>query len=500
MVKLKNLVYLLFVLSLIFLSSCKENSVSPTLFGSISGTVVDAEDQSIMIDGASITTSPPTSSISTDSNGEFLIEDIATGNYTLTVSKVGYRNKTVTISVKEDQVTEATIFLEKEETTDPPGQATDPDPEDEAVDQPRDITLLWNAPASTSGETVKYDVYLYDANLAGAELIASGIEDTTITVEDLGYEQTYFWQVNTTINDTLETEGDVWSFSTRAFPDYRLHFASRRDGNFEIYTADTSETNQDVIRLTDQPFRDWWPRLSPNRSEIAFSSDSDIDAHIYVMDRKGNNKRKVTTLPIAGYHNNGIGFSWAPDGGHFIYSHYDRLYRIDENGANLTLIATAPAGRHFRECSYSPSGDRIVALTIGENIYDTEIYIMNADGSNLSVFLGNLPGMIASPSFSIDGNSIVYTHDVSGYESGNGRQLDARIFIKKLSDGTVTEVSTNKPAGTNDTQPRFIADGSKIIFSNAVNDGVTPKDIYMVELDGDNRELIITNGEMPSWE
>ena len=118
----------------------------------------------------------------------------------------------------------------------------------------------------------------------------------------------------------------------------------------------------------------------------------------------------------------------------------------------------------------------------------------------LSVFLGNLPGMIESPSFSIDGNAIVYTHDVSGFETGNGRQLDARIFIKKLSDGTVTEVSTNKPAGTNDLQPRYIADGSKIIFANAVNDGITPKDIYMVELDGDNRELIIKNGEMPSWE
>lgn len=486
-------------LLLITFVSCKEDTIQPELFGSIEGTVIEARQDSLIIpiEGASVSTAPATTSIITDGNGKFTFEDISTGSYTITVTKVGFEKKSATVLVRENETTPIVIQMEKSPPAEGPGKATDPNPEDEAVDQDRILSLSWNAPFVDAGTIVKYDVYLYDSNSPVKNMIAQDLEDTTIAVSDLEYNKAYFWQVNSKQEDTLVTIGDIWSFSTRQQPDYRFFYASNRFGNYDIFTSDSLE--EDVIRLTERPFRDWWPRLRPNRRTIAFSSNADIDFHIYQMDRDGSNLFKVTTIPIAGFHNNGIGFSWSPDGGKLIYSHYNELYSVDENGSNLTLIATAPAGRHFRECEYSTFGDKIVVLTIGEKIYDNEIYTLNADGSNMTLVVDNLPGIVESPSWTIDGNSILYTHDVSGFESPTGRQLDARVFLKSLVDTTLEDLSTNKEPGTNDTHPSFSPDGAFIIFENTTNDGFNPKDIWVMDIQGDGRRLIIQDAETPDW-
>ena len=99
-------------LSLLFLATgCDESSLGPQTRGDIQGQVQDA-DTNAPLSGVNITTSPPTSSLVTDANGQFSIADIETGNYTLTANKSGYSANTVTVSVRENQVTEATIFLQ----------------------------------------------------------------------------------------------------------------------------------------------------------------------------------------------------------------------------------------------------------------------------------------------------------------------------------------------------------------------------------------------------
>ncbi len=488
--------FVLIFLGLMFLYSCKEDTIQPVFFGSISGLVLDAETNE-PIEDASITTAPPTSSIVTNSKGEFLIEDIKVGSYSISVTKTGYNKKTVSVAVKENQVTEATIFLEKAPTTEPPGKVINPNPANNATDQLRELDLSWQPAIEDSNLQLTFDVYFYDADSPDQTLLVSDLADTTVHVQDLVYGMTYFWQVNSKLSDTLITDGDVWTFTTRQMPDYNFLYSSDRSGNFEIYTSDTSET--DVIRLTNRPFRDWWPRLKPNRTKIAFSSDENGEYHIYTMDRNGKNVFRVTTLPIAGFNNNGSGFSWSPDGGKFVYSHYNSLYTIDENGANLNLIATAPAGRNFRECEWSPMGDKIVVLTVGEKVYDSEIYLMNADGTNMTLFVDNLPGIVESPSFSIDGSSILFTHDVSGFESLTGRQLNAHMFIKGITDSTFIDLSVNKPNGTNDLHPRFSPNGAFVIFENTTNDNLNPTDIWIADIIGEERTKVFSDAQTPEW-
>ena len=89
---------------------------------------------------------------------------------------------------------------------------------------------------------------------------------------------------------------------------------------------------------------------------------------------------------------------------------------------------------------------------------------MNRDGSNRQQLIGSLDGIVQSPSWSIDGESVLFTHDVSGNESIDGRMLNSRIFSLNLSTMDTTALSQNKPQGTNDTHPRYSPTGAQIIL------------------------------------
>lgn len=67
------------------------------------------------LEGASVTTSPPTGAFVTDASGTFQLEEIEAGNYTITANKPGYQKNAVTVSVSDNRTTQAALFLEVEE-------------------------------------------------------------------------------------------------------------------------------------------------------------------------------------------------------------------------------------------------------------------------------------------------------------------------------------------------------------------------------------------------
>ena len=343
-----------------------------------------------------------------------------------------------------------------------------------------------------------YDVYLYESGKTEKKKIAEATTDTSVVARNLNYNTTYFWQVVVKDKTGRQTNGEVWSFTTVALPESRFLFARSINGDYNVFSSDGTGAN--TFRLTSDFSREWWPVLNPQRDVIAYSSNIGIEPQIFSMNRDGSNKRQITRVPVAGYHNQGIGFVWSPDGGQLLYPNYNNLYRIERDGSNLSLVSTAPANRHFRMVDWTERGNRIAAQTIGANINDSEIYLMNADGSNMTLLVEDLPGRVESPVFSIDGNSILYTHDVSGFENLEGRQLNAHIFRKAIDGSGVVDLSRYKPEGTNDLYPKYSPDGSKIIFVNTSNDGLSPNDIYIMDAaDGRNRVKLFSNATMPDW-
>lgn len=490
--------------------SCNENTVTPTEYGSISGNVL-APDGKTPVIGASVQTNPPTSAIATDSSGAFTITNVTVGKYTVTASKNGYAQTSVSVDVTSGKTVQAVIFLSSSATA-APGMPTDPAPADQATGEPLSINLSWHSPVSTVGtaDTTVYNVYLCKSGSTVPDLVASNITDTTVSVSDLQLNTTYFWQVVARIKgDTSASNSEMWSFTTIPVPDNDIVFARQVNGVYQIFSSDTAGGN--LVQLTNNNSRNWWPRFNPRHSVIAYTSDESVVPQIFTMKSDGTSPYQVTTTGVTGYGNYGIGFCWSPDGARLLYAHNNELFRINADGSDLTLIATAPAGMNFSEASCSPQGDKIVALVVGPNVYDSGIYLMNSDGSDMTLLVPNSPGATESPSFSPDGKSIVYTHDVSGYQDSSGRMMDGDIFQMNLSTKQSENLSVNtvysgdnKPAGTNDLNPRYSPDGAYIIFENGPNTPNSVKNIWVINASANgsndnNRHEIISNGVMPDW-
>ena len=139
-------------------------------------------------------------------------------------------------------------------------------------------------------------------------------------------------------------------------------------------------------------------------------------------------------------------------------------------------------------------GNQFVLQTIGTRVYDAEIYLYSPAEDSLRLLVANHPGQLHSPSFSIDGQEVLFTYDASDFQSLEGRQLDSRIYRVSTTASPDSiqwvDVSVNKSAGTNDLRPRYSPDGAQIIFENAPNDAPSASSIWIMNLNGDNRQLL----------
>ena len=495
----------LFATWLLLLAGCTETTVEPTRYGALSGVVLDARSNQPLAN-VSITTTPATSSYITDAKGQFAIGQVPAGTVSVTAHKTDYTDQVVNLTVNEGQTQAVSILLGKPSAASPPSAPARPEPANGATNQPTQLTLGWHPVGASKSDSLRYTVSLFESGNLNQRSLLTNVRDTTVLVTGLRYATTYYWQVTVTNNsgNGSSARSPVWSFQTQAFPDNRVLFVRTSGTNSDIYSSNVTGAN--LAQLTSEATTETAPQLSPNRDLIAYCSNATGQFQLYTMNRDGSNQRRITTLAVEGYNNAGVGYRWSPDGAQLIYSHYNQLYRINRDGTGLTLLATAPTDRHFRECDWTTqNGGRIVVQTIGVNAYDAELYLLNTDGTNATLLVGNLPGRLDSPSFSIDGTRLLYTRDVSGFNGVNGRQLDTHIFTQRLDGTSLLDVTASsgsvnpKSSGTNDLMPRYSPDGYSIIFVNQINDNFTPGDVWTVDATGTGRQKRITNAALPDW-
>jgi Tol biopolymer transport system component len=115
-----------------------------------------------------------------------------------------------------------------------------------------------------------------------------------------------------------------------------------------------------------------------------------------------------------------------------------------------------------------------------------EIYVMNADGSNV-VRLTDNPAEDGAPAWSPDGRKIAFISD---------RDFSSDIFVMNADGSNVVKLTDNFAT---DTNPSFSPDGTKIAF-NSDRDG--PPQIYVMDADGSN-VVRVTDDEgwnaVPAW-
>lgn len=140
------------VLVALALTACKEATLGPSATGTIEGRVLN-DDTGEPVPGVSITTSPATSAPVTGSDGRFRLPDIETGDYTVSARKSGFESASVSVTVRRDRITDATILLL-------------PEPETELMVE---VTSLRNS--TTEGDSVFADVQYRVENASGDSIV-----------------------------------------------------------------------------------------------------------------------------------------------------------------------------------------------------------------------------------------------------------------------------------------------------------------------------------------
>ena len=104
-----GLVVTIFLAGILFIS-CSKETVDVELYGDIEGIVLDGETDD-GISRVSLTTTPPSNSITTNSDGSFSFNNLPVGNYNIQARKSGYSNVSVSVNVQDDRVATAQIVM-----------------------------------------------------------------------------------------------------------------------------------------------------------------------------------------------------------------------------------------------------------------------------------------------------------------------------------------------------------------------------------------------------
>jgi uncharacterized protein (TIGR02145 family)/uncharacterized repeat protein (TIGR02543 family) len=103
-------------------------------------------------------------------------------------------------------------FTTEEENL-PPAAPANPNPENEAIDQPIETQLSWTC-TDPENDPITYDVYF--GTEATPALVATGQSETTFNPGTLDYNTQYFWKIVAHDGQGNITEGEVWSFTTES--------------------------------------------------------------------------------------------------------------------------------------------------------------------------------------------------------------------------------------------------------------------------------------------
>ena len=255
----------------------------------------------------------------------------------------------------------------------------------------------------------------------------------------------------------------------------KIAFMSKQDGNSEIYIMNPDGSDQ--VNLTQHPAEDYDPTWSPNGKQILFSSNRDGPFDLYLMDADGMNVRKVfknskyrrnpvwspdgkrvvyeqgdaqkvkqivglflvpradLTIYIATLNGDSIekladGFdpSWSPDGREIAFAVGGRertpLGIFDLQKRSQTTILSKE-NRWISSPSWSPRGDKIVFAKHDGVSFDGQgflfsnksmLYIVNHDSTGLQQITKDEGKRYSSPTWSPDGNELVYTAFGGGFQ------------------------------------------------------------------------------------
>ncbi len=230
----------------------------------------------------------------------------------------------------------------------------------------------------------------------------------------------------------------------------------------------------------------WFPSVSPDGWFMSYWAQSGKSYNLWIGDFK---KRKAfqVTFDADGLDSDIQNFnmknstSWSADSQFVVYSRSNDIWKISRDGFDQVSLTDT------HNC-YSPalSKDNKLVYAVKESETTTNLYMKNID-SVMAEKLTNLLGKKAgSPSFSPDGQKIVFT--IEDMDSIN-------VYVTSIASKKEEPLTYDGKSNC----PIFNHDGSKVIFSSYITDKYQPE-IWSMSIDKSARaKLTSSGGVSPAW-
>lgn len=259
----------------------------------------------------------------------------------------------------------------------------------------------------------------------------------------------------------------------------KIVFAHAHDAEQSIYVVNGDGSN--LTRLTSGKVHA--PVWSPDGCKIVFRRDV---TDIYIMDADGSNQTLLVRGALGGVEADLRSF-FSPDGTRIAFvSESDDIMVMNADGSDVTRLTE---GLYAFDPSWSPDGSKIL---FGSSGMPPHIQLMNLDGTDVEQLARGY-----SPNWSRDGSKIAF--QLSGPDGTN--IWGTNIWVMNADGSSVTNL-TERPGHA--LQPSWSPDGWKIAFSGGEDEDFV---LYVMNADGTGRVrvadhlLFVMTGIMipPTW-
>lgn len=508
---MKSLKYIItFFIPMLLLLTCSENQIDGERTGSINGKVV-AQGTNTPLENVKISTNPATSTVFTDEEGNFVINNAIVETYAVQAELSSYVTAFESVTVIEDAAAVVSFeLITSNANNQPPTVPNLVFPEDLATDIPLEVQFTWESSDPDTNDELSYVLELRNGETNEIELFETA-QDTFYLASNLELSTTYFWQVKVNDGTNDDVVSAISQFSTITTPNNPFVFVKNVNGNNVIYSGNedlasggNNELDIDLLQLTDSGVNSFRPRANSALNKIAYLRTFGGNTQIFTMNSDGSNDTQITNaIPVNGFRMEHVDFCWAQNGSKLYYPSFDRLYSINSDGSGVTQIFQTTDGSFITEVQETLfNNDLLVLKTNNSNGYNARIFTVNiSTGLENTVIVENLPGALGGLDITANGDQIIYTRDLSGSENSNYRQFESRVFIYNFSTATSNILGTDVVAGQNDLDPKFSPDEGAIILTRVGNNtGAIPTVIKFQFGAATQEKELFSAASMPDWD
>ena len=273
-------------------------------------------------------------------------------------------------------------------------------------------------------------------------------------------------------------------FGVESLAGSKIYFVSNRSGHKEIWSMDYDGGNQKQV--TSYSTITTMPSVSPDSTRIAFTSWTPNGPQILVHSLE-TLRRIPFYNPRAGVNQNA---SYTPDGKQMAFSSsvsgYSQIYLANADGSNLKRITQSRVVEV--EPKINPKTGNDIVFVSGRSGVSPQLYRMNIEGADVQR-LTTGEGQATNPSWNPQGTHVAFAW-TRGYDPGN-----FNIFVMDVATGNYVQLTSG--AGRNEN-PTWAPDGKHIVFAS---DRGGRMQIWSMLADGTQLRQLTSSGinEKPVW-